>query len=128
MRKKVHEKYGGQCAYCGKVITLKQMQIDHIIPKRALSETERCLIVGGRKFTEYELNDFHNLAPACRPCNNFKSGMPLEDFRHEIAAQPGRLRHYRNQFRLAERFGLVSVNDVRVVFFFESYDSFVGGI
>ena len=120
MREKVHQKYGGRCAYCGQEITMKQMQIDHIIPQRAYSEKHGCLIVGCQKFTKYGLNDLQNLAPACRPCNNFKSGMPLEDFRSEIAAQPERLRRYRNQFRLAERFGLVAVVNIPVVFYFET--------
>lgn len=118
-RKQIHEKYGGKCAYCGQDITIKQMQIDHIIPKRAYSKEHKCLIVGCRKFEEYGLNDIRNLAPACRPCNNFKSGMPLEDFRAEIAAQPQRLRRYRNQFRLAERFGLIIIIDNPVIFYFE---------
>ena len=45
--------------------------------------------------------------------------MPLEDFRSEIAAQVDRLRRYRNQFRLAERFGQVEATGKPVVFWFE---------
>ena len=31
-RKEVLEKYNGHCAYCGKEITLKEMQVDHKHP------------------------------------------------------------------------------------------------
>ena len=33
-REIVYQKYGGKCAYCGNEITLKEMQVDHILPKR----------------------------------------------------------------------------------------------
>ena len=32
-RKKVLDKYGGHCAYCGCELTLKSMQIDHIVSR-----------------------------------------------------------------------------------------------
>jgi len=31
-RELVHSKFGGRCAYCGVEITIKQMQVDHIVP------------------------------------------------------------------------------------------------
>ena len=31
-REEVLKKYDGHCAYCGAEITLKQMQVDHLIP------------------------------------------------------------------------------------------------
>ena len=33
-RKIVYDKYNGHCAYCGKKIDYKEMQVDHLIPKR----------------------------------------------------------------------------------------------
>lgn len=119
MRKTVHQKYDGRCAYCGQEITLKQMQVDHVIPKRHYSEQHGCLIVKAKKFTEYGLNDIRNLNPACRPCNNRKSACTLEEFREEISEQVRRLRRDSNQFRLAERFGLVEAIDKPVIFWFE---------
>lgn len=118
-RQAVWDKSGGRCAYCGEEITLKQMQVDHIIPKRNYSEKHGCMIVGCQRFEEYGLNDIRNLNPACRPCNNWKSAMTLDDFRSEIAAQVDRLRRYRNQFRLAERFGQVEATGKPVIFWFE---------
>jgi len=119
VRSDVHQKYDGHCAYCGVTITIKQMQVDHIIPRRLFSKEHDCFIIRARKFTDYGLNDFRNLAPSCALCNNFKSGMSLEQFRSELSKQPERLRRYRNQFKLAERFGLVVVIDQPIVFFFE---------
>jgi hypothetical protein len=119
MRGQIHQKFGGRCAYCGQEITVKDMQVDHIIPKRHYSEIHGCLIVKAKKFTEYGLNDTRNLNPACRPCNNRKSSCTLEEFREEIAAQVTRLRRDSNQFRLAERFGLVVATEQPVLFYFE---------
>lgn len=33
-RKKVFDKYNGHCAYCGRQIEYKDMQVDHITSKR----------------------------------------------------------------------------------------------
>jgi 5-methylcytosine-specific restriction endonuclease McrA len=63
-REKVHVKYGGYCAYCGKMITLKGMQVDHINPKWN----------GG---TDAE----DNLNPSCRSCNHYKREKNLEQYR-----------------------------------------------
>jgi len=32
-RIEIYSKYNGRCAYCGEEIQLKDMQVDHIIPK-----------------------------------------------------------------------------------------------
>jgi len=80
-RQKVYQKYDGRCAYCGREIIYKDMQVDHIIPKSKYSERHQCLIVKGRLFTEYGLNDFQNLNPACRRCNHYKRSNSLSEFR-----------------------------------------------
>ena len=54
-RQAVYEKLGGHCAYCGKKIEIKNMQIDHLQPKSR----------GGT-------DDFENLLPSCRSCNHYK--------------------------------------------------------
>ena len=33
-RLKIYNKYGGHCAYCGREIEYKQMQVDHHFPQR----------------------------------------------------------------------------------------------
>jgi len=32
MRQKVLDKYGGHCAYCGKILDLKTLRVDHLHP------------------------------------------------------------------------------------------------
>lgn len=34
IRQQVYDKCGGHCAYCGKEIAYKDMQVDHVVPKR----------------------------------------------------------------------------------------------
>ena len=33
-REVIYDKYNGHCAYCGKKIEYKDMQVDHVIPQR----------------------------------------------------------------------------------------------
>ena len=101
-KKAVIEKFGYRCAYCGCEISIDGFHIDHFIPKNR----------GGR-------NDFENLFPACNPCNIFKRDWLIEEFRSEIEAQADRLRKRIFTFRAAERFGILTVNEKRVVFFYE---------
>ena len=54
-RLQVFNKYGGYCAYCGKKIEYKDMQVDHMVPLR----------LGGA-------DDVKNYMPACRSCNHYK--------------------------------------------------------
>lgn len=35
IRKEVYRKYDGHCAYCGREIAYKDMQVDHFLPLRA---------------------------------------------------------------------------------------------
>ena len=102
IRKQVHEKFGGRCAYCGHEITQKQMQVDHIHP-RSLNGAD----------------SMDNLYPACHACNNYKLTFSVEQLRHKIADQVRLARDYSVNFRLAERYGLIEVTNVPVVFHFE---------
>ena len=64
IRQHLFKKYDGHCAYCGKEITIKSMQIDHIKP----------VCFGGD-------NEFQNLNPACKDCNLYKGACSIETFR-----------------------------------------------
>ncbi len=66
-RQQVHDKYNGHCAYCGKEITIHEMQVDHIVPK----------VYKG-------MNEPGNLNPACVECNRYKSGYTIEEFRTNL--------------------------------------------
>jgi 5-methylcytosine-specific restriction endonuclease McrA len=102
IRATIYEKYDGRCAYCGWKILIHEMQIDHLYPKNR----------GGTDSIE-------NLNPACRVCNNWKWNFTIEEFRYEIKKQVDRCRLYSRNFRMAERYGLVSENKKPVEFYFE---------
>jgi len=113
MRKIVHQKYGGRCAYCGEEITLKQMHVDHLKPIfRGWGDNHPFPGHGGT-------DTIDNMMPACAPCNLRKSTLTLESFRAEINLQVSRLRRDSAAFRLAERFGLISETGKAVTFWFE---------
>ena len=103
-RVKILAKYGGRCAYCGCKIGIKDMQIDHIKPKRS----------GGT-------DDMENLNPACRLCNHYKRANTLEEFRSwQLGGLVDRLRKI-YIFRVAERYGMVNVKEFSKTFYFERY-------
>lgn len=103
-REQVWRKYNGHCAYCGHEITLQEMQVDHIIPKRN----------GGS-------DDMNNLNPACRLCNQYKRANSLDIFRYWLLEGIiGRLLKL-FIFRVAQRYGLITINKTRIDgFYFES--------
>ena len=115
MRDQVHAKYNGHCAYCGKEITLKQMQVDHIVPLFR-NDTDETLKGWGR---ERGTNDFDNLNPSCARCNRWKSTYTLEEFRNQIWKQLERLHNTKAGYRIALDFGLIEETHEQVKFYFE---------
>lgn len=70
-RQQILEKYDSRCAYCGKLITLKTMQVDHIVPKARfhfIKDKSKC-------------DHISNCNPSCRSCNHYKRAESLENFR-----------------------------------------------
>ena len=47
-RELVYKKYDGHCAYCGKEIEIKDMQVDHMYPK-AYGESYARIVGSGAK-------------------------------------------------------------------------------
>ena len=74
-RQVVYNKYGGHCAYCGKKLTYREMQVDHVLSVCNNGEN----------------NDIGNLMPACRMCNFYKSTYTIEQFRARLGKILGRL-------------------------------------
>ncbi len=93
-------KYGGKCGYCG--IEPKNLCIDHIWP----------YCMGGSDSIE-------NLMPACRECNNFKSTLPIEQFRYELSKQLERAFKYSVNYRLALKYKQVEETPKKIIFYFE---------
>jgi hypothetical protein len=113
-RRQVHEKYNGHCAYCGEPISIEQMHVDHLKPIWRDNPTVNPAYRG--------TDTIDNLMPACKPCNLWKSVMPLEQFRSEIMAQVSRLQLRSANFRMATRYGQVTVICAPVVFYFEQHE------
>lgn len=64
LRMQVYNKYNNRCAYCGRLLEYKDMQVDHIRSKKH----------GGT-------DDLSNLNPSCRTCNHYKRALSLETYR-----------------------------------------------
>jgi len=81
IRQAVHRKCGGHCAYCGRQITLREMQVDHAKPQGSMKQ------IGWTTDNRPIYEDIHhidNLMPSCRYCNNYKGGNDIEGLRHFI--------------------------------------------
>lgn len=101
-RTQVHEKYDGHCAYCGKEITIAEMQVDHIKPKRN----------GGA-------DALNNYNPSCRRCNHYKRGGDIEYLRDMLLTAHERLeKDY--LFKVALDYGIVKINKFDGKFYFEA--------
>lgn len=70
-RKQVYGKFNGRCAYCGRAIEYKDMQVDHMVPQRSWDGHN-----GG--------DDISNLYPSCRRCNHYKRGNSLKTYRKDL--------------------------------------------
>jgi len=118
LREKVYNKYEGHCAYCGKEIEYKDMEVDHIFPQARNHWIVRGK--GERKDIPKHIDDFDNLNPACRVCNRFKGVFGIELFRSELQDQVRRANEYSCNYRMAKKYGLVTETVMPVKFYFES--------
>ena len=73
-RLQIYSKFGGRCAYCGRKIEYKDMQVDHIIPV--------CTGIGSYLVEHWEPIEIFN--PSCRSCNHYKRSWDLESFRKNV--------------------------------------------
>jgi len=105
-REIVYWKYGGRCAYCGREIAYKDMQVDHFHPLRAWGTEES------------GTDDISNLMPACRMCNHYKRANSLETFRRYIAEIPRKLRE-NYIYKVGVVYGNVIEVEKSIEFYFE---------
>lgn len=117
IREQVHNKYNGHCAYCGCKLELKDMQVDHLVPIFRNCEDGKTY---GR---ERGTNDFENLMPSCRNCNNLKSFYNIDEFRNVIKGLQNSLNLYNTNYRNIKRYGLIEEIDKPIVFYFEKLES-----
>ncbi len=101
LRQKVWLKYNKHCAYCGKDLEYKDMQVDHIQAKRN----------GGS-------DKEHNLMPSCRRCNHYKRTRNLEQFRLLMKTLHERIEGLYIG-KVAIDYGIVEVKPFDGIFYFE---------
>jgi uncharacterized protein (TIGR02646 family) len=109
IREVVYRKYDGHCAYCGKQIAFKDMQVDHFKPLKAWEQNDE------------KANDVSNLMPACRMCNHYKRANSLEVFRKYIYEIPSKLRND-YIYKIGVAYGNVIENEKPIEFLFEKVE------
>lgn len=105
-REFVYAKYNGRCAYCGHEITLKEMQVDHIIPQR----------LGGP-------DNLGNYNPSCRICNHYKRATRLETWRTVFLGELIKRIKKIYIVKVAERYGMITFHEWDRKFYFEKVNS-----
>ena len=110
IREVVYKKYNGRCAYCGRRIDIKDMQVDHFLPLRAWG------------IEESGTDDISNLMPSCRMCNHYKRANSLEVFRRYIQEIPKKLRE-NYIYKIGVVYGNVVENERPILFYFERSDT-----
>lgn len=59
------------CSYCGLIISKEKVSVDHILPINKTFKSKPLKLL--KKFLKIEnINDYKNLAPACKRCNSKK--------------------------------------------------------
>jgi hypothetical protein len=113
MREAVYDKYNGHCAYCGKQIEYKDMQIDHLIP-----------VQRGRfgRYTEEQLECFENYMPTDRRCNHYKRAHSLEVFRKMIEEIPSKLYRDNYIYKVGLDYNLIEAKERKIKFYFEEIE------
>jgi 5-methylcytosine-specific restriction endonuclease McrA len=111
-REKIYQKFNGRCAYCGRKITLKEMQVDHYYPKHMPSLS---LAYGG-----FDVESFKNMMPSCRACNHYKWDDLPENFRDKMKTLHERLGKI-YLVRVAINFGIVKIKPFDGKFYFERF-------
>lgn len=109
----VYDKYDGHCAYCGKKLDYKDMQVDHLIPK----QREHF-----KKYSEEEINCFENYMPSCRRCNHYKRAHSLETFRKMVEEIPKKLLERNYVYKVGIDFKLIKPDEHKIVFYFERFN------
>lgn len=127
-RQKVHSKYDWHCAYCWTEISVKEMQVDHIVPQRNFEwyfghkeQFIKCWWIPESlsHLCDTDVNHIDNLMPACRFCNKYKDTFSIEDFRKQLSLQIERVNKTSANYRMAKRYGQVQEKPKPIVFYFE---------
>lgn len=113
VRIEVYNKYDGHCAYCGKQIEYKDMQLDHLIPVQR---------EWFKKYTEEEVECFENYMPSCRRCNHYKRAHSLKMFREMIEEIPKKLYRDNYIYKVGLDYNLIEPHESKIEFYFEKVE------
>jgi len=109
-REHVWNKYHRRCAYCGKKLKYKEMQVDHFYPKRNPRWAKHYLNCG--------IDDIKNLMPSCRRCNHYKRAYMPENFRKLMKTIHKRIAEI-YIVKVAMDYGIIKLTPFDGVFHFE---------
>ena len=116
-REAIYNKYNGHCAYCGRNIEYKDMQVDHVIPQR------RATAKAGRGRVPLEVvEDPSNLICSCRSCNHYKRAHSLETFRRYIEEILMKLSRDNYIYKVGLRYNLIEEHPRKIKFYFEQVE------
>jgi 5-methylcytosine-specific restriction endonuclease McrA len=119
-RAKVYAKYGGRCAYCGKEISINDMQIDHIKAfAQSIYGKENDRKQVAEMIDDGSIDDMDNLLPSCRACNYYKNINGIDGFRQRILNQLSHTCIDTFQARLAMQYGIIEYKPWDGEFYFE---------
>lgn len=110
VRERVHKKFGGHCAYCGKLLEYKQMQIDHYYPQ--------CKEKFYARRFKIDVHAEDNLMPTCRRCNHYKRASSPGQFRKLMKTLHERLEQI-YILKVAVDFGMATIKPFDGSFYFE---------
>ncbi len=118
VRERVYKKYEGRCAYCGRCIEYRNMQVDHYLPQCK----ERYYLKRCKKDVHAE----DNLMPACRRCNHYKRARTVKQFRELMITLHERLEKI-YILKVAIDYGVAEVKPFDGKFYFEKVQAVSAG-
>jgi 5-methylcytosine-specific restriction endonuclease McrA len=110
VRERIYQKFNGHCAYCGRAIDYKGMQIDHYYPQ--------CKARFYARRSKIDVHAETNLMPTCRRCNHYKRARTPKQFKELMQTLHERLEAI-YILKVAVDFGMVTVQPFDGRFYFE---------
>ena len=114
-RIKIWNKYNKHCAYCGKELEYKDMQVDHFIPQRRAKK-------GRYKVSIDVIEDEANYMPSCRRCNLYKRANGIETLRRYIEEIPEKLKTV-FIYKVALDYNIIEEKPRKIKFYYETFEN-----
>lgn len=124
-RQRIFQKFNGHCAYCGIVLKIKDMHVDHIHPKNKAHFYKSEAMREEFHLTGRNVHSLDNLNPSCPSCNIYKGSLTLDQFRDYLQRQP-EIQSRKPMVRLCKRFKIIEFNLQPIKFYFETAEIFNG--